>query len=48
MVTSADASKNWDLKVELREKLIDFINEKFPDSFAKFRIETVLGKYTEK
>jgi small-conductance mechanosensitive channel len=38
LVSSADSSKNWDLKTELREKLIDFINENYPDSFAKIRI----------
>ena len=39
LISSADSSKNWDLKTELREKLIDFINEKYPDSFAKIRIQ---------
>jgi len=39
LLSSADSSKNWDLKAELREKLIDFINENYPDSFAKMRIK---------
>ena len=39
LVSSADSSKNWDLRVEVREKMIDFINEKFPGSFAKLNIE---------
>lgn len=40
LLSSVDASKNWDLRITIREKLIDFINEKYPDSFAKIRIET--------
>ena len=39
LVSSADSSKNWDLRVEVREKMIDFINEKFPGSFAKLNIK---------
>lgn len=39
LVSSSDSSKNWDLRVEIREKMIDFINEKFPGSFAKLNIE---------
>jgi small-conductance mechanosensitive channel len=38
LVSSADSSRNWNLKTALREKLIDFINENYPDSFAKIRI----------
>lgn len=39
MISSSDASKNWDLKTELREKLIDFINEFHPESYAKRRVK---------
>jgi hypothetical protein len=39
LVTSEDASKNRDLKVAVREKLIDFINEKYPGSFARIRLQ---------
>lgn len=39
MVSSSDASKNWDLRVTLREQLIDFIVAHFPTSLAKIRIE---------
>jgi small-conductance mechanosensitive channel len=39
LASSSDATKNWDLKADLREKLIDFINENYPDSFAKIRIK---------
>ena len=39
MLSSSDSSKNWELKTELREKLVDFINENHPDSFAKRRVK---------
>lgn len=39
LLTSADSSKNWDLKASIREKLIDFINSNYPDTFAKIRIK---------
>ena len=35
LVSSSDSGKNWDLRVFVREKLIDFINENYPGSFAK-------------
>lgn len=35
LVSSNDSSRNWDLQVAVREKLIDFINEHYPGSFAK-------------
>lgn len=35
LVSSNDSSRNWDLRVAVREKLIDFINEHYPGSFAK-------------
>lgn len=35
LVSSADSSINWDLRVEVREEIIDFINENYPGSFAK-------------
>ncbi len=39
MLTSADSSKNWDLRAEIREELIDFINTNYPGTFAKIRIK---------
>ncbi|MGB4414443.1 MAG: mechanosensitive ion channel domain-containing protein [Paludibacter sp.] len=39
MLTSADSSKNWDLRAEIREELIDFINTNYPDTFVKIRIK---------
>lgn len=35
LVSSSDSGSNWDLRVFVREKLIDFINENYPGSFAK-------------
>jgi len=39
LLTSNDASKNWDLKAKITEDLIDFINNNYPDTFAKIRIK---------
>lgn len=41
LLSSSNSSKNWDLRTEIREKLIDFINENYPDTFAKIRIKNV-------
>jgi small-conductance mechanosensitive channel len=41
LLSSANASKNWDLRASVREKLIDFINVNYPDAFAKIRIKNV-------
>ncbi|WP_071146658.1 mechanosensitive ion channel family protein [Bacteroides ihuae] len=38
LVSSQNASLNWDLRVDIREKLIDFINSEYPDCFAKTRL----------
>jgi len=43
LLSSTDASKNWDLRTNIREKLIDFINENYPDSFAKIRFQANSG-----
>jgi len=40
LLSSSDSSKNWDLRTEIREKMIDYINENYPDTFAKIRIKT--------
>jgi small-conductance mechanosensitive channel len=39
LVSSSDASKNWDLRTEVREKVIDFIQANYPDFFAKVRLK---------
>ncbi len=38
LMSSADSSINWDLRVEVREDIIDFINENYPGSFAKIEM----------
>ena len=45
LVSSADSSKNWDLRVALRERLSDFLNERYPGAFVRARValETVPG-----
>ncbi len=41
LLSSSDASKNWDLRADIREKLINYINENYPETFAKIRIKPV-------
>jgi small-conductance mechanosensitive channel len=41
LLSSSDASKNWDLRTNVREKLINFVNTNYPDTFARIRIKTV-------
>lgn len=38
LVSSSDASKNWDLRTEIREKVIDFIQANYPECFVKVRL----------
>ena len=45
LVSSADSSINWDLRVEVREEIIDFINKNYPGSFAKI---DMMGNTDEK
>jgi len=40
LLTSSDASKNWDLRAKIREDLILFISNNYPDTFAKIRINS--------
>lgn len=39
LVSSTDASRSWDIRVEIREKLIDYISNNYPDCFVKLRLE---------
>lgn len=39
LVTSSDSGKNWDLRCDIREKLIAFIQTKYPQSLPKVRAE---------
>ena len=50
LCTAADASKAWDLRCEVREKLILFIQKNHPRSLPRFRAEwdpSLLGKPAE-
>jgi small-conductance mechanosensitive channel len=37
LASSSDASKSWDLCCEVREKLVAFINQHYPDSLPRLR-----------
>ena len=39
LMSTADSSLGWDLRCEVREKLIDFIREKYPGALPKTRAE---------
>ena len=39
LMSAADASAAWDLRCEIREKLIDFIQRQYPDSLPRIRGE---------
>jgi small-conductance mechanosensitive channel len=41
LVSAADASKAWDLRCEVREKLIAFLQEHHPDCLPRVRIDLV-------
>ena len=40
LVSSADSSKNWDLRCEVREKLVCFVQTHYPDSLPRLRVNT--------
>jgi len=39
LATASDSSKAWDLRCEIREKLIAFIQQSYPHALPKFRID---------
>jgi small-conductance mechanosensitive channel len=39
LVSSADSGASWDLRCEVREKLLEFIKENFPEAFPRTRFE---------
>jgi len=43
LVSAADASTAWDLRCELREKLIDFLQRNYPQCLPRMRAELVEG-----
>ncbi len=43
LATAADASKAWELRCEIREKLIEFIQQNYPHSLPKVRTDLGVG-----
>lgn len=39
LMSSTDSSKNWDLRVDIREKALRFIQTNYPDTFVKIRYQ---------
>ena len=39
LVSSSDSSKNWDLRVDVREKALHYIQTNYPDTFVKIRYQ---------
>ncbi len=44
LVSSPDSSANWDLRCYVREKLIEFIQRKYPEYLPRTRVELVPSK----
>ncbi|HDT14585.1 MAG TPA: mechanosensitive ion channel, partial [Firmicutes bacterium] len=40
LMSTADSSKGWDLRCEVREKLLKFLQEKHPESLPRIRLES--------
>ena len=39
LMSAADASRAWDLRCHVRERLIAFIQERFPENLPRFRAD---------
>ncbi|MGH7855407.1 MAG: mechanosensitive ion channel family protein [Candidatus Binatia bacterium] len=39
LASAADASKAWDLRCEIREKMLYFVQQNYPDSLPRLRVE---------
>ena len=39
LMSSADAPSNWDLRCEVREQLLDFLQRNYPESLPRLRTE---------
>jgi hypothetical protein len=37
LASAADASQAWDLRCEIRENLVSFLQQEFPDSLPRVR-----------
>ncbi|GGK94604.1 mechanosensitive ion channel [Planomonospora sp. ID91781] len=40
LMSAADSASAWDLKCDMREHLVRFVREKYPESLPRFRVET--------
>ncbi|MEU6721300.1 mechanosensitive ion channel domain-containing protein [Nonomuraea sp. NPDC046802] len=40
LMSAADSSSAWDLKCDVREFLVDFVRDNYPESLPRFRVET--------
>jgi len=40
LVSAENSSKTWELRCLVREKLIDFIQQNYPDKLPRLRLET--------
>ncbi len=47
LATASDASKSWDLRCELREKLIAFLKDKHPECLPRRRLDVYGGDQPE-
>lgn len=47
LMSAADASAAWDLRCGIREQLIDFIQQQYPDSLPKIRGEILKNRLTQ-
>ena len=47
LVSAADSDTGWDLRCELREKLIDFMQRNYPESLPRMRAELASAKSYE-
>jgi small-conductance mechanosensitive channel len=39
LISAADAGTAWDLRCEVREKMIEFIRDRYPEALPRFRAE---------
>jgi hypothetical protein len=48
LVSAGTSPQAWDLRCEVREKLIAFLQESYPDSLPRYRLEQSGGAAEEK
>ncbi|GAA2895159.1 mechanosensitive ion channel [Streptosporangium fragile] len=40
LMSAADSASAWDLKCDIREHMVTFVREKYPEALPRFRVET--------